>query len=147
MTGKGLMATFFVCLIVSSAALAGSIHTAAKQGDLEGIKMALKEDPALINQLDEAQNQPIHLACQEGHLKVVKFLLARGADLEAGDREGTTPVQVAALFGHPKIVKYLLSKGAQVNAADQNGMTALLFAAYHGHTEIVELLTKHEAEK
>jgi protein phosphatase 1 regulatory subunit 27 len=55
-------------------------------------------------------------AAQEGHLKVVKLLVKRGASIHQADDEGVTPLQMAALKGHQEVVDYLMSKGATFEA-------------------------------
>ena len=50
---------------------------------------------------------PLHLACQEGHLDVVRILIAYGASLELIDNEGRTPLDLAA--GHEHVLEYLAS--------------------------------------
>jgi len=40
-------------------------------------------------------------ACQEGHLEIVKYLIAKGADVNAGTREGKTPLMFACQVRQP----------------------------------------------
>jgi ankyrin repeat protein len=62
-------------------------------------------------------------------LEVVKLLLDKGPELEAGDARGRTALILAAAAGDSEIVKLLLDRGANVKAADRDGQTALLVAA------------------
>jgi len=55
-------------------------------------------------------------AAWRGHRKVVKLLIAKGADLEAKDKDGSTPLHIAAQCGHRKVVELLLQKGADIEA-------------------------------
>lgn len=60
--------------------------------------------------LDSRNNDgqtPLHLACQEGHLDVVRILISYGASLQLRDNEGRTPLDSAA--GHEHVLEYLAS--------------------------------------
>jgi ankyrin repeat protein len=67
-------------------------------------------------------------ATREGHLEVVKQLLAGGADIEKADADGVTPLLMAVLNGQIPVAEYLLDRGANVKAMDWYGQTPL-FAA------------------
>jgi ankyrin repeat protein len=58
-------------------------------------------------------------ACEFGHAKVVKFLLAKGIAVNARLKpHGQTGLHWAAYGGHAGIVKLLLDRGASVDAKD-----------------------------
>jgi ankyrin repeat protein len=46
----------------------------------------------------------------------VELLLAKGAEVDARNKDGKTPAQMAAAGGHPDIVKLLLAAGANAKA-------------------------------
>ena len=70
------------------------------------------------------------LAAQEGHLEIVKALLAKGADVNAKSSvKGQPPLEHAAFGGHTDVVRLLLEEGVNVNAKNNAGTTALMLAA------------------
>lgn len=103
-----------------------------------------------------------------GNLRAVKHALARGADLERGDRDhGTALVAAAesctfrdddasrrnrdaarAVFyaDAVKLVRFLIEQGANINEADGEGRTALMHAARAGHRELAKLLLANGAD-
>jgi ankyrin repeat protein len=86
----------------------------------------------------------LHFAAEEGRTDVAKLLLARKADVNAGNNINATPLHLAALNGHNDVAKLLLACGADVNSQESKfGQTPLHFAAERGHTDVVEMLRRH----
>ena len=51
----------------------------------------------------------IILACMQGYLSVVKYLVSKGADIHEPAGRGMTPMMVAFHRGHQHIMAYLMS--------------------------------------
>jgi Arf-GAP/coiled-coil/ANK repeat/PH domain-containing protein len=54
---------------------------------------------------------------------MVRFLTARGANVNAPDARGCTPLHVAYEFGRHDLVRALLACGANPRAVDHQGRT------------------------
>ena len=57
----------------------------------------------------------------KGHIKVVKLLLEKGADLTVPNNNGWTPLYAAASKGYMQVVKLLLEKDADTTVPNNNG--------------------------
>jgi ankyrin repeat protein len=77
---------------------------------------------------DKSGATPLHVAVNEGHLKIVRLLLDKGAKVSARDGSSATPLHVAAWEHHAEIVKLLLEKGSDPNAKDFGENTPLHLA-------------------
>ena len=98
-----------------------------------------------MDSVDAIGNTPLHAAIVDGHVDIVKILLARGANANATNNIGVTPLYRAAAKGYLTIVKELMKvKDIKVNAADNEGTTALFCAACSGNLNIVQELLKAE---
>ena len=73
--------------------------------------------------------------------KMVRNLIAHGADVNASDVEGRTPLMMAAMQGWAGAVAELLSNKAAVNARDHDGRLAIDYAEPKAR-EIVAQLEK-----
>jgi len=81
--------------------------------------------------------------------EMVKFLLQRGALVNARDFSGSTPlIAFAEAPGdHSKIVKLLLANGADPDARDDNGKTALDVARKYNRVGVVKVIEDFIAKK
>lgn len=86
----------------------------------------------------QEQSQSLHTAISDGDLKQVKTLLAKGANINAPDADGTTPLMHAVVNAGADCVKLLLDKGADPNLSNKAGATALMWAV--GDLKKVQLL-------
>jgi ankyrin repeat protein len=68
---------------------------------------------------------PLMVACATGRVKIAKFLLNKGADVDHRNKIGETALFIATMHGKMECVKLLLAYGANVNASDKHGSTAL----------------------
>jgi len=93
----------------------------------------------------EVRHIALALACQYGHLEVVKLLLDAGEAPSrynpAGFHSHSTPLHQAALAGHFDVVRLLVERGAQLDLKDvlYDG-TAADWAEHAGRDEIAEYL-------
>jgi ankyrin repeat protein len=83
---------------------------------------------------------------ENGHLKVVKFLVEKGADIDETRLDNSTPLILSSARGHLDVVKFLVSKGADVNAKDDDGSTPLIESSREGHLDIVKYLVRKGAD-
>lgn len=86
-----------------------------------------------------------HSAIDHGSPSIVKYLIAKGADIDRTDASGDSPLILASRYGHSNVVKFLALRGAKVNDVNKRGDTALYYAAARGDTRIVKYLIMHQA--
>lgn len=100
---------------------------------------------------DAADDSPLFEEVKKGDKATVEALLAKGADVNAKDKYGSTPLHKAAEHGHKDIVELLLAKGVDVNAKDTYGDSPLhkvtaAYDAHHTQKDIVTLLLANGAD-
>jgi len=118
----------------------GSIHGAARDGDIEAINDFLASGTDI--NAKELRNgwTSLHQAKTK---EIAELLIAKGADVNAKSKLGTTPLHYAA---NREITKLLIAKGSNVNARTSAGQTPLLFAVINGRKETVEILITKGAD-
>lgn len=90
-------------------------------------------------------NTPLHLAAALGYLDIAKYLLKKGADVNARNRKKQTPLHLAVFNAHKDIIKYLIVHKAEINAVEDEGDSPLAWAVYKGQTAILSLLIELKA--
>ena len=93
------------------------------------------------------QLMPIHLASEEGHAGMVKFLLSCGSDVNS-TTEGAnrvTPLHFAAAKGRGAVLEMLLKAGADINALDLARKTPLTWAIESGQDATARILRDNGA--
>ena len=68
-------------------------------------------------------------ASYKGRLEIVKYLVVKGANVNAKDHYDSTALMMASRRNNLEIVKYLVRNGANVNAKNNYGETALIGAS------------------
>lgn len=119
------LAPLFGAALLAGGALGGTISTDVGmliQGDKTAEFAAeLEKHAAEMEFGQEALRQAV-LANAQG---IVKLLLDKGVDADAGNSSGATALHLAAKYGRLEIVKLLLAKNASVTAKENGGATPL----------------------
>lgn len=89
---------------------------------------------------------PLHIAAAAGFSDLAKFLIQKGAVVDARTSDNWTPLHCAARRGHIGIAEILILKGAEVNAKASDLWTPLHFATRQGHIGVAELLIQKDAQ-
>lgn len=144
---KWLRSLLLVTLLsVGVVSYAGTIHDAAKSGDLAQIQ-GLVVKGVDVNEQTTRNETALIIASLAGKGEVVHYLLQRGADIDARNSSGLSSLHAAAYAGHTEIVSLLVVKGAEVNDAENRfGVTPLLLASEENHIKTVRELIKLGAD-
>lgn len=116
---------------------------AAGQGDIAGVEAALSKG-ASAGEPDphNARYTALHLAAANGHVTVVRALLAQGVPADIRSQHGACPSHLAAEEGHANVLEVLAAAGADLDktAAPGCAWTPLYFAAAQGRLEAAQFL-------
>ncbi|KAF3620311.1 Ankyrin repeat-containing protein [Capsicum annuum] len=121
-----------------------ALHIAAKQGDLDMVKVLMEAHPELAMTVDISNTTALHTAANQGHIEVVNYLLeAESSLVTIAKSNGKTALHSAARNGHLQVLKALLSKESRIaTRMDKKGQTALHMAVKGQNLEVVEELIR-----
>ena len=94
---------------------------AAEKGDMAVVRKQLKAGVAVDAKVGEYEETALIAAAGGNQTKMSKFLVTRGADTNAKNKDGTTAMMKAAYNGNTELVGYLHEQGAEVNAQADSG--------------------------
>jgi ankyrin repeat protein len=73
------------------------------------------------------------------------LLLAKGAEVNLGDKDGNTPLHWAAARGQVEMTELLIARGADMNAKTRFGCTPLRGAYDFHQAATAQVLLRHRA--
>ncbi len=117
---------------------------AIENGNLDEVKHFVEEDSAsyYLVVADEYGYTAVHQAADFSQLVIAKYLIGKGADVNAKAGNNVTPIFIATYRNSPEMIKLLIKAGADINVKSAKGMSSLTFAAGEGYADIVDILLK-----
>ncbi|RWR94511.1 ankyrin repeat-containing protein NPR4-like protein [Cinnamomum micranthum f. kanehirae] len=123
------------------------LHRAAIRGDVALLLDLLQRDEHILDGVmmmhDHIANEnPLHIAAQFGHVDFAKQILSRKPEyVHKLNSQGQSPLHLASGAGHVEVVNLLLKKDVGVCfVRDKRGMTPLHIAARKGRLEVLKEL-------
>ena len=102
-----------------------AIFAAASAGDIPTLRRDIDNNPQLISETEWEGRTLLHDAADKSQLDAVRYLLDRGADVNARTSDGRTALHMAAQRGDILMITLLLSRGAAIDQRDAKGWTPL----------------------
>lgn len=124
----------------------GELSESLKRSDLSNV-IANIMISTNINEKDAANGStPLHRAVNYDRIDIAKYLISKGADINAADKYGDTPLAWAVSNSRSNVLAFLLDNKAQINTTNTSGQTPLHYACQHqAHFFIVEMLMNNGA--
>ncbi|OQU91203.1 hypothetical protein SORBI_3001G137800 [Sorghum bicolor] len=125
----------------------GPLHDAAGAGKMDVCKHLVENlgFDVDVRANDGSGKTPLTCAVSRGKVIAVRYLIAKGADLNKQDAMGFTPLHYAVKKGYSGIARLLLSRGANVDVESSEG-TPLHVSAARGKFGVMEILLEHHAD-
>lgn len=140
---KLILITCMTTLLAAIPAQATELTDAIDNGNQPKAESLIKNG-ADVNTKDYLGFTPLHIAAYRGDVKIIKLLLAKGADIKSKDTANTSgPLFQAVTVKNDKNVaaaQLLIDAGADINEKNIGGYTPLHTAASDGSIEIVKIL-------
>ncbi len=142
---KSLLASLALALPTLAAAQFSESYNflkAVKERDgAEVTKTLGKPGTVIVNTRDESTGETaLHLVTKDRDGQWMRFLLSKGAQPDARDKNGQTPLLIAARLNYIEGVEFLLGFRASIDLANSSGETALITAVRNNNTAMAKEL-------
>jgi len=130
----------WLCNLINKSSV---IWRAASGGHLEALQLLLNVVPGVnVNIAIANGSTPLQASCANGHIDIVKLLLAQNKiNINSRRNDGSTNLYIACQKGCLNVVDALLdANGLLPNLARHDGMTPFMVAAQAGYLEIVKIM-------
>ncbi|MCF8321230.1 MAG: ankyrin repeat domain-containing protein [Flavobacterium sp.] len=118
-----------------------NVFDVARKGTITEIEAIYKQNPELVNSINDNKATPLILACYRNNEAVALYLADKVANINFNSGMGTA-LMAAIMSGNKIIIEKLISKKADLDQQDIQGKTALIYAAFNNNLEIAQLLVK-----
>ena len=89
------------------------LHDMAQKGDIKKAELLIKYGADIDPVEEEYQSTPLGMAVRWGHVEMVNYLLAKGANINKAGASWATPLAWAKKKGHAEVEKILIKSGAK----------------------------------
>lgn len=137
-------AFFCICFFSFLGSSQNDVFEMSRHGSVEQLEKLYHANPELIMSKNDGGFTPLTLACYNGNLEVVKFLVSKLDDINVVSKFGT-PLMAATYKGHTNIVQILLEHKANTDLQDDKGETVAHYAVFFKKYDIIKLLVRAKA--
>ncbi|KAM0790167.1 hypothetical protein ACM66B_005486 [Microbotryomycetes sp. NB124-2] len=109
---------------------------------IPGAAPSLPSSSPPISHANAQRHNLLHLATVLGFHRLAQFLIARGIEVDAADRNGFTPLHFAALYGRVAITRLLLEAGADLDRRNLAGRSAEAIARMRDDVDVEDVLIR-----
>jgi thiosulfate/3-mercaptopyruvate sulfurtransferase len=118
----------------------------ALDAELQQWLVAHRFPPAGVNAIIANATTPLMKASHIGDGKIVRLLIAAGAQVNARNADGNNALWLACVGGHLDMIDTLVEAGIDIDNQNDNGATPLMYAASSAKAAVVERLLAKGAD-
>lgn len=106
------------------------------------------DDRASIHCIAGDGESPLHKLLSRTNIPpdLLQAFVARGADVNAEDKDSERPLYEGAMYGETDAINLIIDQVTEIDDDNKWGRTALHAAAWEGHKETVQILLQHGAD-
>ncbi|VDH93266.1 Hypothetical predicted protein [Mytilus galloprovincialis] len=100
--------------------------------------------PCHIDVKDKEGRSSFYVACENGHIAMVKYFMKFHYDINDENTQKTTALSATCLNGHTEVAQLLLDNKADPNKTNKLNRSTIYFACLNGNVKLVKLLLYRE---
>ena len=112
------------------------------------VKFLIEDQNADVNARRNNDSTSLYLAAMRGHDEIVRFLIGKGAIVDAQNDKGKHPLWIASFYGRLTTVKILAkeyrARNISIDKPNKNDSSSLIVAAQEGKLHVVKYLVNEQ---
>ena len=101
--------------------MSDELHSALQHGDFMVVKDHVESPGFEINMDIGGGLTCLHVAANQGQMRIVEYLVERRANINMPDNDGVTPLLLAIWKGYASCVNYFLNHGGDLDGTSPDG--------------------------
>lgn len=125
-----------------------ALSMAAQEGFGVCVELLLAEAQSVDDpHITPILNKAFFMACQNGHLSIVRMLMKFGVDINTVEPSiASTPLLTAVANDRPNVVSELVKASVNLEHQSEMGVTALMMAVIYENSDIIRILVEGGAK-
>jgi len=139
-----LLITF---ILITTVLNAQDFYSNLWQGNVDGIKKNIEEDPEQVHVINRWGNTPLQAVVrwgQHNQIEIINALIENDADVNQLSNDGRTALHYAVLESSKDVVMQLIQNGADETIIDSNQNSVLYYAVLRRSKEFIDLFYKED---
>ncbi|VDI56057.1 26S proteasome non-ATPase regulatory subunit 10 [Mytilus galloprovincialis] len=116
------------------------LYVSSHLGYVDFVEYFIVKSPNQIEFKDKEGRSSFYVACEKGHIAVVRCLMKYNQDINSENLDKTSALSATCLNGHTEVAKLLLDNKADINFTNKFNQDTLYFACLNGNVKLVKLL-------
>ena len=112
----------------------------AANGNIDAVKFLVENGANLEIAEYDMGNTPLMAAISINHMEMCLYLISKGANIHAKNKNGDTPIHFAAILGNYSMLKLLHRLGGDINEKNNDGNSCILYAVGNNFIECFKYL-------
>ena len=122
------------------------IHEVCRYGLIDIMQFFCETYEISLTIVDNLGYTPMHYAVMQGHVALVRWLVARNVSALQLTSHGRTSLHIAAIYGHVDLANYFVERGVDVDCRGGAGLTPLSDACAAGMLNVVKYFVDKGAD-
>jgi ankyrin repeat protein len=118
----------------------------AANGNIDAVKFLVENGANLEIAEYDMGNTPLMAAISINHMEMCLYLISKGANIHAKNKNGDTPIHFATILGNYSMLKLLHRLGCDINEKNNEGNSCILYAVGNNFIECFKYLIDLEID-
>jgi len=114
--------------------------------DIEMVKEYIESGNDINGKFGDLQETLLHFAARDGQIRIIRYLVENGANIDEEDIYRDTPLRNAVFAGYGNVIRYLLDNGSDKNHLNCENRTVMKDAKAYANPHIAKYIEQFDCQ-